>query len=173
MITSAKPQPWPGKASPPCARTRVLIVDDHVVVRQGVASLLGHHAFLEVVGEAEDGLDGLAKARELSPDVVVADLTLPKLDGLALTKTLHAQLPEIKVVILSMHAPERVAQAVLKSGARGHVSKEAATGQLGEAMETVASGGTFFGSGFTRSGVDGRAQNGIRQPRKPLSLREF
>jgi two-component system, NarL family, nitrate/nitrite response regulator NarL len=124
---------------------KVLIVDDHPIARAGVVSLLLSHDWLVVVGEASDGQEAIQKAKALRPDLVVVDINLPKLSGLALTKNLHAELPQTRVVILSMHELNEVAPAVVESGAWGFVCKKVATTDLINALETVASGQTFFG----------------------------
>ena len=138
------------KAGPsrPRKRTRVLVVDDHPIACAGVVSLLNCHDWLEVVGQADNGEDALMKIRALLPDLVVADINLPKISGLAVTKYISAELPGTRVVILSMHAPETVADAVLASGARGYVCKKVATTELMDALEAVAAGGTYFGPDF-------------------------
>ena len=144
-------------------RIRVLVVDDHPIACAGVISLLNCHDWLEVVGEAADGEDALMKTRELSPDLVVADINLPRISGLAVTKCISAELPATRVIILSMHAPEAVADAVLASGARGYVCKRVATTELMDALEAVAAGGTYFGPDFiaktrTRSNTSEQSQ---------------
>jgi DNA-binding NarL/FixJ family response regulator len=123
---------------------------------------------LEVVGEAANGEDALAKIKESLPDLVVADINLPKISGLTLTKYISSELPDTRVVILSMHAPDTVAEAVMGSGARGYVCKKVATTELMEALETVAAGGTYFGPNFfekarNRSNINEgpRKENGL------------
>ena len=131
------------------ATTRVLVVDDHPLVRAGVRDILQSHDWLVVVGEAADGRDALAKALELSPDLVVVDLDLPKLNGVGLMNSLRTQLPKTKVIVLSMYQPDKVASSVIQAGARGYVSKRVASTELISALEAVASGGTYFDSAFS------------------------
>jgi len=128
---------------------RVLIVDDHAVVRAGIVDILRSHDWLVVVGEAAAGREALAKALELAPDLVVVDLNLPTLSGVGLMKSLRTQLPKTKVLVLSMHEPDRVAGSIIESGARGYVSKRVASAELITALEAVASGGTYFDSAFS------------------------
>jgi two-component system nitrate/nitrite response regulator NarL len=130
--------------------TKVLVVDDHPVVCAGVIDLLSCHDWLVVVGQANDGQEGLSKARKLLPDLVVVDINMPKLDGLTLMKSLRAELPQTKVIVLSMHAPEHLAQHIIQSGARGYVCKKVASDDLVTALETVAAGGTFFDATFSQ-----------------------
>src|ERR1043166_9127268 len=90
-----------------CARPgRILLVDDHPIVCQGLRSVLAGHQNLAVVGQAADGVEALAKARELSPDLVLMDIDLPKLSGLVVTEILRREQPQLKVIILSMHSPD-------------------------------------------------------------------
>ena len=134
----------------PAAPVGVLVVDDHPIVRAGVIDLLSEHDWLKVVGQAGDGREALAKARELSPDIIVVDITMPRLNGLTLTKTLRAEFPQLAVVILSMHGPDQVAEHILQSGARGYVCKKVASMELIRALEVVATGGTYFDTYFSQ-----------------------
>jgi DNA-binding NarL/FixJ family response regulator len=129
--------------------TRVLIVDDHPLVRAGVLDILQSHDWLVVVGEAADGREALAKALELSPDLVIVDLDLPKLNGIGLMSALRTHLPKAKIIVLSMHQPDKVARSVVEAGARGYVSKRVASSELVTALEAVAAGGTYFDSAFS------------------------
>jgi DNA-binding NarL/FixJ family response regulator len=127
----------------------VLIVEDHPIVRAGVTELLQLHHSLVVVGQAADGFEGLERARELCPNLVIVDISLPKLDGLSLIRAIHRDLPHAKMVVLSMHAPEHMSQQALQAGAHGYVCKAAASTELVKALEIVAAGGTFFENGFS------------------------
>jgi DNA-binding NarL/FixJ family response regulator len=101
------------------------------------------------VGEAADGREALAKAVQLSPDLIIVDLSLPKLSGLGLMNLLRTQLPKTKVIVLSMHEADKIASSIIQAGARGYVSKRVASTELVTALETVASGGTYFDSAFS------------------------
>ena len=144
--------------------TRVLIVDDHAVVRAGIADILRCHDWLVLVGEAADGREALAKALELAPDLIVVDLNLPKLSGVSLMKSLRIQLPKTKVLVLSMHEPAQVARSIIESGARGYVSKRVASTELITALETVAGGGTYFDSAFSNVVLRQLSGDHTRQP---------
>jgi DNA-binding NarL/FixJ family response regulator len=132
---------------------RVLVVDDHAVVRAGIIEILRLHDCLVVVGEAADGREALAKALQLEPDLVILDLNLPKLNGVDLMNGLRAQLPKTMVLVLSMHEPRKIASAIIDGGARGYVSKRVASTELVTALETVAAGGTYFDSAFSLSAL--------------------
>jgi two-component system nitrate/nitrite response regulator NarL len=138
------------RISPRHAAVKVLVVDDHPIVCAGVVDLLRSHDWLVVVGQAADGEEALAKSKALLPDVMLVDINLPKLNGLALIKSLRAQLPDIKLIVLSMHEPELLAHQIVQSGVRGFVCKKVASAELVTALETVAAGGTFFDNHFSQ-----------------------
>lgn len=125
-------------------RIKLLLVDDHPVVRKGIGSLLSRHEHLSVVGEATDGREALAKAKELLPDIVLLDIDLPGLSGLLVSELLHKDLPQVKVLILSMYQRAEYLTRVLQSGARGYVLKDASPEELVRAIETVNAGESFF-----------------------------
>jgi DNA-binding NarL/FixJ family response regulator len=120
---------------------RILIADDHPVVRKGLANSLAQHQYLRVVAEAADGLEALAMARELSPDLVLMDLEMPKLDGLSVCQTLRREKPLLGIVIISAHAPGPDALQILKANACVYLSKSTSASQLVLAVETTAAGG--------------------------------
>ena len=125
-------------------RTRVLVVDDHPVVRKGLLACLSDRANLMVVGEAADGLEAIRKVGELSPDIVLMDVEMPQMDGMAATQTICKSYPKTKVLIVSMHHnPEYVVQAIQK-GARGFVLKTSPSEDFIKAIEIVQRGEPFF-----------------------------
>lgn len=124
--------------------TRVLLVDDHPLYRTGIRGCLASFKHLVVVGEAADGLEALRLARELSPDLVLMDIDMPGMNGLAATQWICKKLSKVKVLILSMHnKPEYVTRAI-QSGARGFVLKDGPRDELINAIEFVQRGEPFF-----------------------------
>lgn len=140
-------------------RMRVLIVDDHELVRRGVRAFLGSHSNWEVCGEAVNGADAVAKARELNPDIVVMDISMPEMNGLEATRQLRSALPSVEVLILSQHESAEMARQALQAGARGYVVKGSVGRDLLTALQKVSRRELFFdpvvlGETAGRSGID-------------------
>jgi DNA-binding NarL/FixJ family response regulator len=121
-------------------RIRVLLVDDHGIVREGVRAMLSLNQEIEVVGEAADGREAIKQARSCAPNVVVMDIAMPGMDGLQATKRLARDFPEIRVLVLSQHDNERYILPVLQAGASGYVLKRSVGAELLEAIRTVHKG---------------------------------
>jgi len=127
-------------------RIRILVADDHPLVRKGIISCLEQQSHLAVVGEAADGQEAFQKARELRPDVLLTDLDMPHMTGLALAATLRQELPDIKVLVLSFHTAKGGVLRAIESGARGYIHKGASPEEFVQATEAVDAGQTFFSS---------------------------
>lgn len=123
---------------------RILLADDHMVVRLGVKALLEGEPDMMVVGEAANGVEAIAQANALRPNVIVMDISMPEMDGLEATRRIRAELPECYVLILTVHAQERYLFPVLKAGAAGYVLKSTVDTELIDAIRTVATGGAFL-----------------------------
>ena len=132
------------------AKIRLLVADDHPVVRAGLRMLLAAQPDMEVVGEAVDGDAAVARALELEPDVVVMDLAMGGTDGLAATREIVNRLPHTKVVVLTMHDNEEYLRQALDAGATGYVLKEAVDTEIAVAIRVVQRGEVFLYPSFTR-----------------------
>jgi DNA-binding NarL/FixJ family response regulator len=121
---------------------RILIADDHEIFRRGLRSLLESHAEWQVCGEATDGQDAVERVRELNPDVVVLDITMPRLNGLEAAQLIRSEAPQSKMVILSQHEPSLMRQAALSAGADAYVTKSEVSRELMMAIETMIAPGS-------------------------------
>ena len=152
---------------------RVLLADDHPVVRKGLQSCLGRQSHLKVVGEACDGDEALRRIRELKPDVVLLDISMPGTDGLKVTEILRKELPAIKVLILSVHNNQQYIFRVIHAGAHGYVSKEAPPDEVLRAIESVYNGEPFFSEDIARAALqEFIASGGKKEPFSELTARE-
>ena len=124
--------------------TRILIADDHDIVRSGLRTILETHPNWEVVGEAADGKEAISKAIETQPDVAVLDYSLPLANGIEVTREIRARLPRTEILIFTMHDNEMIFQELLKAGARGYLLKSDAKHHLIRAIEALAMHKPFF-----------------------------
>ena len=127
--------------------TRILLADDHSILREGLKALIAKSSSLAVVAEASSGVEALRLARESKPDVVIMDVAMPELNGIEATRQLMADLPATKVIALSMHSDRRFVIEMLRAGACGFVLKQGAYEELARAVETVMSGQTYLSAG--------------------------
>ena len=131
------------QAKPTDRRLRILIADDHPVIRKRVRSILEEHPRFEVCGEAVDGANAIEIAQRLKPDVIVLNVTMPVLSGLEAGRAIKAQLPESAIVILSASADERFVEEARKIGARAYIAKSKAGEALIKSIEAAILGGDF------------------------------
>ena len=117
---------------------RILLVDDHPVVRQGLKTLLEGRSGWEVIGEASDGAEAVAKAKDLNPDVMVLDVTMPVMNGLEACRLLRKQTPQLEILFVTQHDSPQMMREALDAGARGYVVKSNAARDLLEAVESVS-----------------------------------
>jgi DNA-binding NarL/FixJ family response regulator len=127
----------------PSPKLRILLVDDHLVVREGLKALIDREEDMEVVGEVADGRDVHQAARQSRPDVVLIDVSMPHLNGIEATRQLKQALPEIRILALSMHEDRTYVRRMLEAGAAGYVPKRAMATELLDAVRAVASGALY------------------------------
>lgn len=151
---------------------RVLVVDDHAVMRQGLDALLKATPDIAVVGEARTGREALARAAELEPDVVIMDISMPELNGLEATRLLREKHPSLQVVILSMHADAEYLFRAFEAGAAGYLLKESAVAEIVKAIRAVRAGRRYVGAGVAADAGAGGAEAVLRSPLQSLSARE-
>jgi DNA-binding NarL/FixJ family response regulator len=158
----------------PADSFRLLVVDDHRIVRQGLCRVLGEHRDLDVVGEAADGYEAVDRARELQPDIVLMDIRMPNCDGLEATVTIRREVPAAKVVILTAHSsePELIYRA-LQAGAVGYLPKSAGFDELVEAVRRVARGHSVVGTSSLTSLVNFIATRNEVVPEKPTPIQDL
>ena len=157
------------------SKIRVLLAEDHRTVRQGVRLLLDAQPDVEVVGEAGDGGAALLLAREVAPDVVLMDVSMPGVNGLRATERLCVELPRVRVVALTRHTDRAYMQQLLQAGAAGYVLKQSDPSVLLQAVRAVAAGGTYLDpaiAGKALSGYFGRKAGGGSVAEVNLSDRE-
>jgi DNA-binding NarL/FixJ family response regulator len=131
---------------------RILVVDDHPVVRHGLKTLLGGRPEWQIIDEAEDGVEAVDKANRLKPDVVVLDVSMPRMDGLEACRRIRKSVPEIEVLIVTQHDSPQMLREALSAGARGYVVKSNVARDLPAAVEAVSQHRQFTAENRGRSG---------------------
>jgi DNA-binding NarL/FixJ family response regulator len=127
-------------------KLRLLLVDDHAVVREGLRALLGNDERFEIVGEAADGMSALSLSQHLHPDVVVMDVSLPGMNGAQVTRRLKEVMPDVRTLALTVHEEGGYLRSLMDAGASGYVLKRSAASELLRAVEVVGEGGTYLDS---------------------------
>ena len=155
---------------------RVLLADDHGVVRKGLRYLLERGKGIKVIGEAAEGRQAVKLAEELGPEVVIMDIAMPQLNGIEATAQIVKHNPEIGVVILSMHSDEGYLVRALQAGAKGYLLKDSAETDLVRAVEAAAAGKPFFSPAIAKTLLEDYLgqleQKGVRDPYDSLTQRE-
>jgi len=152
---------------------RVLVADDHAVVRQGLKQILGDTPEIRIAGEATNGKEALDKVRAEAWDVVILDISLPDHNGLDILKQLKSERPKLPVLVLSMYSEDQFAVRVLKAGAGGYLTKDSAPDDLVRAIRKVVSGGTYVSAFLAERLAFGIGDDSSKLPHETLSDREF
>ena len=153
---------------------RVLLADDHSIVRAGLRSLIEDTGDMEVVHEAADGAEAISQAHRLNPDVAVVDISMPGMDGLEVVSRLKSELPGLPILILTMHEEEQYVVRSISAGAKGYITKRSAPEQLVKAIRQLHSGGRYLSDGAAELLALRVARGGANKSRlESLSNREL
>ncbi|MGB2862185.1 MAG: response regulator transcription factor [Sedimentisphaerales bacterium] len=128
---------------------KVLLVDDHAIIREGLRSLLEKQSELEVIADTDDGRKAIELVRELLPNIVIMDITMPGLNGIEATRQITAEFPDVKVIALSIYSKRRFVADMLSAGATGYILKECLFDELVQAIKAVATGGRYLSPKIT------------------------
>jgi DNA-binding NarL/FixJ family response regulator len=141
---------------------RVVLAEDHNTVREGIKLLVNAQTDMEVVGEAADGAAAIKKVREMQPDVLVMDISMPEMNGLKATRKLKSEFPDIKILTLTRHADDSFLEQLLNAGASGYVLKQSAPVELITAIRAVGNGKNYLDSSLTGKVMGGFASRTLR-----------
>ncbi len=130
---------------------RVLIVDDHTMLRESLAGALQAEGDIEIVGQAADGVEALELAERVHPDIVVTDLSMPRLGGLEVVRRLRERLPEVQILVLTMHQEDEYVLQAVRAGATGYLVKDSATREVLQAVRSLQAGRGYFGPQASRA----------------------
>jgi DNA-binding NarL/FixJ family response regulator len=144
---------------------RILLADDHAIVRHGLSRSIEQEEDMQIIAQAKDGHGTVELARELKPDIVLMDISMPDLNGIEATRLIAKEMPEVKVIALSMHSAKKFVTEMFKAGAAGYLLKDCQYDELAGAVRTVASGKTYLSPAIT----DVVVENYIRTSPKPES----
>jgi two-component system, NarL family, response regulator LiaR len=153
-------------------KIRVLITDDHAILRDGIRSLLERQDDIEVIGEASNGREAVALTGELKPDLVLMDVAMPEMNGLEATRQIKSLYPEVRVLILTQHDDREYIEPALQAGASGYVLKRSGGREVLSAIYQVYESGAFLEPSVARQVMDGYAQPGSDKNRPALTERE-
>lgn len=152
---------------------KIVIADDHAIVREGLKRIVASAEDMEVAGEAADGAEVLLRVREFGFDVLMLDLSMPGRSGMELIKLVKAEKPKLKILVLSMHEELQYAVRAIKSGASGYLTKESAPALLLQAIRKIAGGGAFITAKVAEQLALGAMPGSVAAPHESLSNREF
>ena len=151
---------------------RIVVAEDHHIIRQGICKLLEDLGDIQVIGEADNGPDAIRLTRELQPDVLVLDISMPLMDGIDVLKEMRGYVPRPKVVILSIHADLALVQQALELGALGYVLKQSVSEELIDAVRAANRGSGYISSGVSHIFANCSLGQGSKNPLDRLSPRE-
>ena len=151
-------------------KTRIVLADDHAILREGIRALLEDQSDMTVIGEAADGRKAVELARDLSPDIIVMDIGMPLLNGLEATRQIRHSFPHVAVLVLTMHDNEEYVSQILAAGASGYVLKRAASSELVTAIRAVAAGQSYLSPAVTKLLIEGYVG---RQTAAPVMVDPF
>lgn len=149
---------------------RVVLADDHVVVRSGIKTLLEHEGSIQVIGEASDGQEALEVVKNLQPDLLIIDIRMPIMNGIEATKQLQQYSKSTKALILSMHDDEDYILQSIESGASGYLLKDTSKEEFLKAINTVYEGGKYFSGDVSKALVNSYLNIKDKKPQKPTSI---
>jgi DNA-binding NarL/FixJ family response regulator len=152
---------------------RIVVADDHTIVREGLKQLLAAAGDMEVVGEAQNGHEVVERVRSLEFDLLLLDMSMPGKSGIELIKQVHAEKPKLRILVLSMHEEHQYAVRAIRAGAAGYLTKESASRQLVEAIRKVAAGGAFISAEVAQQLALGAMPDAKGPLHGALSDREF
>jgi two-component system response regulator NreC len=143
--------------------TRVLIADDHAIVRAGLRALLAEEAAFELVGEAAGGYEAIELVEKNNPEVLILDLSMPDLDGISVTRKIKPQFPDLKILILTLHDDEALLKEAIKAGASGYILKRAAEAELISAIQVILRGDLYVDPSMVRSLIEESPRSHLEQ----------
>ncbi|MBU2925908.1 response regulator transcription factor [Colwellia sp. 4_MG-2023] len=150
------------------SKISVMLVDDHPMVQGGLTACLAFYDDIEIVGATDDGAEALSKAKELKPDVIIMDVSMPKMNGIDATEIISEQLPETRVLIFSMHDRPEFVRSAIDAGASGYVLKDTSSEEVYFAIKAVAKGNTHFSSSISKMLIE----NPMQADNERLTTRE-
>jgi DNA-binding NarL/FixJ family response regulator len=152
---------------------KLVIADDHAIVREGLKRIVSSADDMEVAGEAANGVEVMQRVRELAFDILMLDLSMPGRSGMELIKLVRAEKPTLRILVLSMHQEMQYAVRAIRSGASGYLTKESAPDQLVQAIRKIASGGAYISAEVAEQLALNAMPGGAKLPHENLSNREF
>jgi two-component system invasion response regulator UvrY len=152
---------------------RILIADDHAIIRHGLKQIVEESGEMRVVAEADNGIDALRKIREIACDVVLLDISMPDMSGIDVLKQIHAERPQLPILILSIYPEDQYAMRLIKAGAAGYMTKESAPSEVVKALHRVAGGKKYISPAVAEILANGLGTAEEKLPHQALSDREY